>query len=56
VRCYDRLAKEVLVKVLGHLLARLGFRLVWAAVEFIATWSLDTVNTKPLTRIARART
>jgi hypothetical protein len=48
VRCYDYPAKEVLVKVLGYLLARLGIRLVWAVVEFVANWSLDTVNTIPL--------
>ena len=55
VRCYDYPAKEVLVKVLGYLLARLGIRLIWAVVEFVANWSLDTVNTNPLTRTARAR-
>ena len=38
------------MKVLGYLLARLGIRLVWAVVEFIANWSLDTVNTIPLVR------
>jgi hypothetical protein len=47
---YDYPAKEVLVKVLGYLLARLGIRLVWAVVEFVANWSLDTVNTIPLVR------
>lgn len=36
------------MKVLGYLLARLGIRLVWAVVEFVANWSLDTVNTIPL--------
>lgn len=53
--CYGHPAKEVLVKVLGSLVARLGVRLVWAVVEFIANWSLDTVNTNPLTQIARAQ-
>ena len=48
MRCYDYPAKEVLVKVLDYLLARLGIRLVWAVVEFVANWSLDTVNTIPL--------
>ncbi len=48
MRCYDYPAKEVLVKVLGYLLARLGIRLVWAVVEFVANCSLDTVNTIPL--------
>jgi hypothetical protein len=56
VRCYDYPAKEVLVKVLGYLLARLGIRLVWAVVEFVANWSLDTVNTKPLMQATRAGT
>ncbi len=36
------------MKVLGYLVARLGIRLVWAVVEFVANWSLDTVNTIPL--------
>ena len=54
VRCYDYPAKEVLVKVLGSLLTRLGIRLVWAAVEFVANWSLDTVNTNPLVQTTRA--
>lgn len=44
------------MKVLGYLLARLGIRLVWAVVEFVANWSLDTVNTCPLMQITRART
>lgn len=44
------------MKVLGYLLARLGIRLVWAVVEFIANWSLDTVNTNPLSHIDRAGT
>ena len=56
MRCYDYPVKEVLVKVLGYLLARLGIRLVWAVVEFIANWSLDTVNTNPLSHIDRAGT
>jgi hypothetical protein len=55
VRCYEYPAKEVLVTVLGSLLARLGIRLVWAAVEFVANWSLDTVNTNPLVQTTRAR-
>ena len=44
------------MKVLGYLLARLGIRLVWAVVEFVANWSLDTVNTIPLMQITRAGT
>lgn len=56
MRCYGYLAKEVLVKVLSHLLARLGIRLVWAVVEFVATWSLDTVNTNPPMQITGAGT
>lgn len=56
VRCYDHPAKEVLVKVLRYLLARLGICLVWAVVEVLTNWSLDTVDTKPLTQTARART
>lgn len=43
------------MKVLGYMLARLGVRLVWAVVEFVANWSLDTVNTKPLMHITRAK-
>ena len=54
VRCYDYPAKEVLVKVLGSLLTRLGIRLVRAAVEFVANWSLDTVNTNPLVQTTGA--
>jgi hypothetical protein len=54
VRCYEYPAKEVLVRVLGSLLAWLGIRLVWAAVEFVAKWSLDTVNTNPLMQTTRA--
>ena len=42
------------MKVLGSLLGRLGIRLVWAVVEFIANWSLDTVNTNPLAQTTRA--
>jgi hypothetical protein len=42
------------VKVLRYLLVWLGIRLVWAAVEFVANWSLDTVNTIPLMRFTRA--
>ncbi len=41
------------MKVLGYLLARLGIRLVWAVVKFVANWSLDTVNTCPLMQITR---
>jgi hypothetical protein len=54
MRWYDHLAKEVLMKVLGYPLAWLGRRLVRAVVESIAIWSLDTVNTTPLTLAARA--
>ena len=43
------------MKVLGYLLARLGIRLIWAVVEFVANWSLDTVNTNPLTRIRQGQ-
>ncbi len=42
------------MKVLDYLLARLGIRLVRAVVEFVANWSLDTVNTNPLMQITRA--
>ncbi len=42
------------MKVLGSLLARLGTRLVWAVVEFVANWSLDTVNTDPLVQTTKA--
>jgi hypothetical protein len=45
---------EVLMKVLGYLLVRLGSRLVKAVAEALTIWSLDTVNTDPLTQIARA--
>lgn len=48
------LAEEVLVKVLGYLLARLGGRLFKATFEIVATWSLDTVNTQPPAQIAEA--
>jgi hypothetical protein len=34
------LLSKVRSRSAGHLLARLGIRLVWAAVEFIANWSL----------------
>lgn len=44
------------MKVLGYLLARLGIRLVWAVVEFITNWSLDTVNTNPPMQITGAGT
>lgn len=54
MRCYGDLVKEIIVEVLSNLLARLGSCLVWAVVEFVAIWSLDTVNTSPLTQIARA--
>jgi hypothetical protein len=54
VRCYEFPAKEVLVKVLGSRIAWLGIRLSWAAVEFVANWSLDTVNTNPLVQTTRA--
>lgn len=47
VWCYGHLAKEVLVEVLGHLFTQFGGRLILAGVEFIANWSLDTVNTYP---------
>ena len=43
------------MKVLGYLLTRLAVRLIIAVVEFIANWSLDTVNTNPLTQTARSR-
>jgi hypothetical protein len=56
VRWYDHLAKEVLMEVLGYLLVRLGSDLVRAVAEVLTIWSLDTVNTDPLTRSARART
>ena len=42
------------MEVLGHLVVRLGSRLVKAVVEALTIWSLDTVNTNPLTQIARA--
>jgi hypothetical protein len=42
------------MEVLGYLLARLGSRLVRAVAEVLTIWSLDTVNTNPLTRSARA--
>lgn len=45
---------EVLMKVLGYLLTRLNVRLILASVEYVAIWSLDTVNTNPLARSARA--
>lgn len=53
VWCCDHPAKEVLVTMLSHPLARLGIRLIWAVVEFIATRSLDTVNTIPRCRSPR---
>jgi len=42
------------MEVLGHSLVRLGSRLVQAVAAAFTKWSLDTVNTDPLTQIARA--
>lgn len=44
------------MKILSHLLARLGSRLIWAVVGYVANRSLDTVNTIPLVQITRAGT
>jgi hypothetical protein len=45
VLCYDRLAKEVLMKVLRFLASSIADRAIAAVFEFVVTGTLDTVNT-----------
>lgn len=52
--CYDYLGTEVLMTMLSHLVAWLGQRLIEAAAEALATWSLAVINTPPPTRFTGA--